>query len=177
MARADGVHYWDVAGKHYLDALSRHLRRLGRARQPPRDRGDPASSSTDSPSRRRCTARTRSPCNWPTCWPSWRPGDLWRGEVPVRRIGSDRSGHQARAAVSQADRIAGQVQDHQPLPVVARLDAGLAVGLGAEVAQDGQRTDGPGLPARLPADLLSLPVRKGLPASLRHHLRHDRRAT
>ncbi len=22
MAKADGVHYWDVAGKHYLDALS-----------------------------------------------------------------------------------------------------------------------------------------------------------
>ena len=44
MARADGVYYWDVAGQ----ALSRrdlgHLRRLGRAQQPPGDRGDQAAA-------------------------------------------------------------------------------------------------------------------------------------
>ena len=47
----------------------------------------------------------------------------------MRRGRSGRGGHQAGAAVSQADRLARQVQDHQPLPVVARLDPGAPVGL------------------------------------------------
>ena len=35
MARADGMRYWDVAGKRYLDALSGIRRRPG-PQQPPR---------------------------------------------------------------------------------------------------------------------------------------------
>ena len=73
MARADGVHYWDVTGKRYLDALSgiyvvsvghNNRRVIEAIRQPARHR---------CTSRRRCTAPTRWPCSWPTCWPSWRP--------------------------------------------------------------------------------------------------------
>ena len=41
MARADGVHYWDVDGKRYLDALSGIYVVSRRPQQPPRDRGDP----------------------------------------------------------------------------------------------------------------------------------------
>ena len=104
------------------------------------------------------------------------PGDLSTVKFQCGGVGGHRGGDQAGPAVSPADRLARQVQDHQPLPVVARLDAGRPVGLGPEVAQDGQRAAGPGLPARLSADLLPLPVRQDLPR-LRHHLRDDRRAT
>ena len=73
MARADGVHYWDVHGQALPRRPLGHLRRLGRPQQPARDRGDPRASSTSWPSRRRCTAPTRWPSSSPTCWPSWPP--------------------------------------------------------------------------------------------------------
>ena len=57
---------------------------------------------------------------------------------------------------------------------MARLDPGVPVGFGLEVAQDRERADGPGLSSRLPADLLPLPVRQVV-SRLRHHLRHDHR--
>ena len=173
MARADGVFYWDVHGKRYLDAHLGDLRRLGRAQQPPGHRGDQAAARR--PDVFAADAR-HQPAGRATGQPAGRAGagrPVDR-QVPVRRGRGRRGGDQAGAAVPQADRLARQVQDHQPLPVVARLDPGRAVGLGPQVAQDGQRADGPGLPARLPADLLPLPVRQDLPR-LRHHLRDDRR--
>ena len=173
MARADGVFYWDVHGKRYLDAISgiyvvsvghNNRRVIDAIKQAARRpdvfaadaRHQPAGRATGQPAGR---AGARRPVD---------------GQVSVRRRRGRRGGDQAGAAVPQADRLAGQVQDHQPLPVVARLDAGRAVGLGPQVAQDGQRADGPGLHARLPADVLPMPVRQDLPR-LRHHLRDDRR--
>ena len=148
----------------------RHLRRLGRPQQSPRHRRPAPAARHRCTSRRRCTAPIRWRCNWRTYCPSWRPAtNLGRssgrldGEVPVRRLGGHRGGDQAGPAVSQADRLARQVQDHQPLPVLARLDARLAVGVGPQVAQDRQRAAGSRLPARLSADLLSLPVRQKYP--------------
>ena len=71
MARADGVSYWDVHGKHYLDALSgiyvasvgHNNRRVIDAIREQLDR---------LTSRRRCTGRIRSRSSSPTCWPNWR---------------------------------------------------------------------------------------------------------
>ena len=109
----------------------RHLRRLGRPQQSPRHRGDPqaarhaallAADARHQPGRRAAgePAGRAGPR---------RPG---RGQVPVRRLGGDRGRHQAGPAVPPAHRQPRQVQDHQPLPVLARLDAGLAVGVGPE---------------------------------------------
>ena len=175
MARADGVFYWDVQGKRYLDAISgiyvvsvgHNNRRVIEAIKQQLD------VLTFSPPMHGTNPLAVQLANLLAELAPGRPVD---GQVPVRRRGGRRGGDQAGPAVPPADRLAGQVQDHQPLPVVARLDAGRAVGLGPQVAQDGQRADGPGLPARLPADLLPLSVRQDLPR-LRHHLRDDRRAT
>ena len=76
MARADGVHYWDVHGKRYLDALSGHLRRLGRPQQPPGDRGDPQPARHAAASRRRCTAPTRVAVQLANLLAELAPGDL-----------------------------------------------------------------------------------------------------
>ena len=164
MARADGVHYWDVNGKRYLDALSgiyvasvgHNNRRVIEAikRQldvlhfsPPMHGTNPAGRATGQPARRARAGRPHTV------------------KFQTRRLGSHRGRHQARPAISPADGQPGQVQDHQPLSIVARLDPGLALGLGAEVAQDGERAAGRRVPARLPADVLPLPVRQGLPAT------------
>ena len=78
MARADGVHYWDVHGKRYLDALSGHLRRLGRPQQPPRDRGDPQAARHAALLAADARHQPASPCSSPTCWPSWPPATCRR---------------------------------------------------------------------------------------------------
>ena len=177
MAKADGVHYWDVQGRRYLDALSgiyvvsvgHNNRRVIEAIRSQLDRpGILAADARHEPRRR--AARQPPGRTGPR-----RPRG---GQVPVRRLRGHGGGDQAGAAVSSADRVAGKVQDHQPLPVLARLDARRPLGLRPEVAQVGQRADGPRFPPRLPADLLPLPVRQVLPR-LRNHLRdvdrrHDR---
>ena len=174
MARADGVYYWDIHGKRYLDALSgiyvvsvgHNNRRVIEAIQPAARHA--ALLAADA---------RHQPVGGAAGQPAGRAGPrrpLGR-QVPVRRLRGDRGGHQAGPAVPPADRVARQVQDHQPLSVLARLDPGLAVGLGPQVAQDRQRAAGPGLPARLSADLLPLPVRQDI-SRLRHHLRHAGRA-
>ena len=170
MARADGVCYWDVTGKRYLDALSgiyvvsvgHNNRRVIDAIQQQLDtlHFSPPMHGTNPVAVQLANLLAELA-----------PGDLVGGQVPVRRLRGDRGGHQAGPPVSPPDRIARQVQDHQPLSVLARLDARLAVGLGPQVAQDRQRTARPRLPARLSADLLSLSVRQEL-SRLRHHLRH-----
>src|SRR5215470_16354118 len=60
MARADGVHYWDVQGKRYLDALSGiYVASVGQTIAASSRRS--AASSTRCTSPRRCTVPTRSP--------------------------------------------------------------------------------------------------------------------
>ena len=127
MARADGVYYWDVAGKRYLDAISgiyvvsvgHNNRRVIEAIKdqldlltfsPPDARHQPPGRATGQPAGR---AGARRPVD---------------GQVRVRRRRGRRGRHQAGAAVPQAHRCARQIQDHQPLPVVARIDLGRALG-------------------------------------------------
>ena len=173
MARADGVFYWDVEGKRYLDGLSgiyvvsvgHNNRRVIEAikRQldvlhfsPPMHGTNPLAVQLAN------------------LLAELAPGDL---STVKFQCGGSEVIEAAIKLARQYHRLTGspgQVQGHQPVPVLARLDARGAVGLGAEVAQDRQRADGPGLPARLPADVLSLPVRQEL-SRLRHHLRDDRR--
>ena len=175
MARADGVHYWDVHGKRYLDALSGiYVASVGhnnrRVIEAIRSQLDTLHFSPPMHGTNPLAVQLAN------LLAELAPGDL--SAVKFQCGGSEVTEAAIKLArqYHQLTGIARQVQDHQPLPVVARLDPGLAVGLGPEVAQDGQRAAGPGLPPRLPADLLPLPVRQDLPR-LRHHLRHDRRAT
>ena len=175
MARADGVHYWDVNGKRYLDALSGiYVVSVGHNNR----------RVIDAIHKQLDTLHFSPPMHGTNpvavqlanLLAELAPGDL--SAVKFQCGGSEVT----EAAIKLARQyhrltgIARQVQGHQPLPVVARLDAGLAVGLRPEVAQDRQRAARPRLPARLPADLLSLSLRQEL-SRLRHHLRHPRRAT
>ena len=116
-------------------ALSRrdlgHLRRLGRPQQPPGDRGDPPAARRRwhfSPPMHGTNPLAVQLAN---LLAELAPGDL--STVKFQCGGSEVT----EAAIKLARQyhrltgLAGQVQDHQPLPVVARLDAGLALGLGA----------------------------------------------
>ena len=124
--------------------------------------------------------RHQSPklCSSPICCRSWLPNMKGAKAGPssssAAAHGSDGSGPSARPPVSQAHRIARQVQDHQPLSILARLDHGIAVRLRSEVAEDGQRTARPRLHPRLPAHVLSLPVRQTA-SGVQHHLCHAHR--
>ena len=102
MARAEGVHYWDVAGKRYLDGLSGiYVAALGHGNR--RVIEAMRSNWTYSASRRRCTARTRRPYNLPTCSRSCARRSLDR-EISVRRLGSDRGRNQTGTPISPAPR-------------------------------------------------------------------------
>ena len=161
MARADGVFYWDVDGKRYLDAISgiyvvsvgHNNRRVIDAIKQQLD------VLTFSPPMHGTNPLAVQLAN---LLAELAPGDL---STVKFQCGGSEVVEAAIKLARQYHRLTGspgQVQGHQPLPVVARLDAGRAVGLGPEVAQDGQRADGPGLPPRLPADVLPMPVRQEL---------------
>src|SRR5262249_27896370 len=163
-ARADGVHYWDVHGKRYLDALSgiyvvavgHNNRRVIDAirRQLDTLHFSPPMHGTNPVAVQLANLLAElapgdlSPGNFRG------RGRLRGGNVRWRALGGPRGPHEPRPPVPQAPRRPRQVQGHQPLPVLARLDDGLAVGVGPEVAAHRQRAAGPGLPARLPPDLL-----------------------
>ena len=132
MAKADGVHYWDVHGKRYLDALSgiyvvsvgHNNRRVIEAIRKQLDtlHFSPPMHGTNPVAVQLANLLAELA-----------PGDLSTVKFQCGGSRGHRGGDQAGPAVSQAHRQSRQVQDHQPLPVLARLDAGLAVGLGAEV--------------------------------------------
>ena len=99
MARADGVFYWDVEGKRYLDALSGiYVASVGhnnrRVIEAIKHQLDVLTS------RRRCTARTRWPCNWPTCWPSWRPETCRRSSSSAAERRSSRRRSSWRGSIT-----------------------------------------------------------------------------
>ncbi|MFO0907946.1 MAG: aspartate aminotransferase family protein [Isosphaeraceae bacterium] len=169
MARAEGVHYWDVHGKHYLDALSgiyvvsvghnnpRVIEAVTRQMQtlcfsPPMHGTNPLAV--------RLANRLAELA----------PGDL--SAVKLQTGGSEvtEAAIKLRGSITEADGIARQVQDHQPIPFLARLDPGLALGLGAEGPAHRERAARPRISPRLPAHLLPLPLRQDVPR-LRNHLR------
>ncbi len=162
MARADGVHYWDVTGKRYLDALSgiyvvsvgHNNRRVIEAMHkqldtlhfsPPMHGTNPVGRATGEPAGGVGSRRSVG------------------GQVPVRRLRGHGGGHQARSPVSSSHRLARQIQGHQPLSLVARLDARLTVGLRSEVAQDRQRTARPGFLHVFPPTCYRCPFGKNHP--------------
>ena len=173
MARADGVCYWDVHGKRYLDALSgiyvvsvgHNNRRVLDAIKKQMDElcFSPPMHGTNPVAVQLANLLAELA-----------PGDLDAVKFQCGGAEVDRGGDQARPPVSPPYRIAGQVQGDRPLPFLARFHARRPVGVGPQVAQDRQRAARPRLPPRLPADLLPLPFRQELPR-LRRHLRHDRR--
>ena len=175
MARADGVHYWDVHGKRYLDALSGiYVASVGhnnrRVIEAIRSQLDTLHFSPPMHGTNPLAVQLAN------LLAELAPGDL--STVKFQCGGSEVTEAAIKLA-RQYHRLTGSPGKYK---VISRYlswhgsTLGLAVGLGPEVAQDGQRAAGPGLPPRLPADLLPLPVRQDVPR-LRHHLRHDRRAT
>ena len=173
MARADGVCYWDVHGKRYLDALSGiYVVSVGHNN---RRVIDAIRKQLDE----RCFSPPMHGTNpvavqLANLLAELAPGDL---DAVKFQCGGSEVTEAAIKLARQYHRLTGspgKYKVHQPLPVVARLDARRAVGVRPEVAQDRQRAAGPRLPPRLSADLLPLPVRQELPR-LRHHLRHARR--
>ena len=133
MARADGVFYWDVEGKRYLDAISgiyvvsvgHNNRRVIEAIKQQLD------VLTFSPPMHGTNPLAVQLAN---LLAELAPGDL---STVKFQCGGAEVVEAAIKLARQYHRLTGspgQVQDHQPLPVVARLDAGRAVGLGPEVA-------------------------------------------
>ena len=162
MARADGVCYWDVHGKRYLDAISGiYVVSVGHNN---RRVIDAIKKQLDvlafSPPMHGTNPQAVQLAN---LLAELAPGRPFDGQVSVRRCRGRRGGDQAGAAVPQAYRLAGKVQDHQPLPVVAWLDAGRAFGLGPQVAQDGQRANGPGFIHVFPPTCYRCPFGKTYP--------------
>ena len=176
MARADGVFYWDVQGKRYLDA---HLRA--------------STSSSVGHNNRRVIEAIKQQLDVLTFSPPMHgtnplavqlanllaelaPGDL---STVKFQCGGAEVVEAAIKLARQYHRLTGSPGKYK---IISRYQSwhgstlGALLGLGAQVAQDGQRADGAGLPARLPADVLPLPVRQDV-SRLRNHLRDDRRAT
>ncbi len=135
MARADGVFYWDVEGTRYLDAISgiyvvsvgHNNRRVIEAIKEQLD------VLAFSPPMHGTNPLAIQLAN---LLAELAPGDLSTVKFQCGGAEVDRGRHQAGPPVPQADRLARQVQDRQPLPVVARVDTRGAFGLGTQVAQD-----------------------------------------
>lgn len=111
--RADGVHYWDIDGKHYYDGISgifvvavgHNNRRIIEAMQAQMERLCFAPPAWDQPA----SHRTQ-----PVAGP-FGPRRAQHGQTPLQRLGSDRDGHEAISPVLEAGREADQVQVHLPL--------------------------------------------------------------
>ena len=104
MARADGVHYWDVARQALPRRPLGHLRRLGRPQQPPRHRGDPPAARHAALLAADARHQPASPCSWPTCSPSWPPATSTTVKFQCGGSRGDRGGDQAGPAVPPAHR-------------------------------------------------------------------------
>ena len=124
MARADGVCYWDVHGKRYLDAISgiyvvsvgHNNRRVHRRDQAAARRADVFAADARDQSAGRATGQPAGRAR--------RPGDLSTVKFQCGGAEVIEAAIKLARQYHQAHRLTRQVQDHQPLSIVARLDPG-----------------------------------------------------
>ncbi len=173
MARADGVFYWDVQGKRYYDGISGiYVASVGHNNRRVIDA-----------IKRQLDVLTFSPPMHGTnplavqlanLLAELAPGDL---STVKFQCGGAEVVEAAIKLARQYHRLTGSPGKYK---VISRYQSWHGSTLGAlsasglEVAQDGERADGAGLRARVPADVLPMPVRQDV-SRLRNHLRDDRR--
>ncbi len=174
VARADGIRFWDVYGKEYLDGLAgiftvnvgyNNPRVLEAVRRQ-------LETLPFNPPMHGTNPRAVELANLLAEITPGRPQHRPAGE---QRLGGERGRLQDGPAVPPADGEPGQVQDPLPLPELPRGHRQRHERRGRRLPQDPVRAGRRRLPPYLPAVLLPLPLREDL-SGLRRVLRPDRPA-